>query len=69
MAQARSLDEQELARVLAQIEHSRQAHRNRAMRLLTHWAGLRVGEVAVLRWSDVTNSDGQIKDEYGYYLI
>ncbi len=57
MAQARTLEEQELARVLAYIEHGRHAHRNRAMLLLTHWAGLRVGEVAVLRWSDVTNSD------------
>ena len=33
------------------------------MMLLTHWAGLRIGEVACLRWSDVTNSDGQVKDE------
>jgi integrase/recombinase XerD len=33
------------------------------MLLLTHWAGLRIGEVACLRWSDVTNSDGKIKDE------
>jgi len=33
------------------------------MMLLTHWAGLRIGEVACLRWSDVTTSDGQIKDE------
>ena len=63
MAQARTLDEPELARVLAHIEHGRHAHRNRAMLLLTHWAGLRVGEVAALRWSDVTNSDGAIKDE------
>ena len=63
MAQARTLDEPELARVLAHIEHGRHAHRNRAMLLLTHWAGLRVGEVAVLRWSDITNTDGVIKDE------
>ena len=47
MAQARTLDEPELARVLAHIETGRHAHRNRAMLLLTHWAGLRVGEVAV----------------------
>ena len=33
------------------------------MLLLTHWAGLRVGEVACLRWSDVIKSDGAIKDE------
>jgi integrase/recombinase XerD len=63
MAQARTLDEPELAQVLAHIERGRHALRNRAMLLLTHWAGLRVGEVAVLRWSDVTNTDGQIKDE------
>ena len=63
MAQARTLDESELAQVLAHIEHGRHAHRNRAMLLLTHWASLRVGEVAVLRWSDVINSDGAIKDE------
>ena len=33
------------------------------MMLLTQWAGLRIGEVAVLRWSDVTTTDGEIKDE------
>jgi integrase len=33
------------------------------MMLLTHWAGLRIGEVACLRWSDVTTTDGEIKDE------
>jgi integrase/recombinase XerD len=63
MAQARTLDEQELVRVLARICSLKYAARNRAMLLLTHWAGLRVGEVASLRWSDVTTTDGQIKDE------
>ena len=33
------------------------------MMLLTHWAGLRIGEVACLRWSDVTTTDGELKDE------
>ena len=33
------------------------------MMLLTHWAGLRIGEVAGLRWSDVTTTDGLVKDE------
>jgi integrase/recombinase XerD len=33
------------------------------MMLLTHWAGLRIGEVAGLRWSDVTSTDGLVKDE------
>jgi integrase/recombinase XerD len=30
---------------------------------LTHYAGLRVGEVACLRWQDVVNGDGSVKDE------
>jgi integrase/recombinase XerD len=33
------------------------------MMLLTHLAGLRIGEVACLRWSDVMNLDGTVKDE------
>ena len=37
--------------------------RTLAMILLTHWAGLRIGEVAGLRWSDVTTTDGLVKDE------
>ena len=36
---------------------------NRSMLLLTHWAGLRIGEVAGLRWSDVTTTDGLVKGE------
>jgi len=33
------------------------------MMLLTHWAGLRIGEVACLRCSDVTINYRQVKDE------
>ena len=33
------------------------------MMLLTHWAGLRIGEVTGLRWSDITTTDGLVKDE------
>ncbi len=52
-----------MARVLDYIRTRRFAPRNRAMMLLTHQAGLRVGEVACLRWSDVINLDGTVKDE------
>ena len=48
MAQAKTFTEKELKRVLAYIAIHKHAVRNRAMLLLTHWAGLRVGEVAVL---------------------
>jgi len=33
------------------------------MMLLTQEAGLRIGEAAGLRWSDVTTTDGLVKDE------
>jgi len=63
MAQAKTLTKEEMTRVLDYINTRRFAQRNRSMMLLTHWAGLRVGEVACLRWSDVTTTDGEIKDE------
>jgi len=63
MAQAKTLTKDELSRVLDYINTRRFAQRNRAMMLLTHLAGLRIGEVACLRWSDVTNQDGTVKEE------
>ena len=63
MAQAKTLTAAEIERLLTHINSRKHAARNRSMMLLTHWAGLRIGEVACLRWSDVTNSDGQVKDE------
>ena len=49
MAQAKTLTKDELSRVLDYINTRRFAQRNRAMMLLTHLAGLRIGEVACLR--------------------
>ena len=63
MAQARIVESAVLAKVLAYVGTRRHAARNRCMLLLTHYAGLRVGEVACLRWQDVVNADGTIKDE------
>ena len=63
MAQAKTLTKEELTRVLDYIRTRRFAPRNRAMMLLTHQAGLRIGEVACLRWSDVMNQDGTVKEE------
>ena len=63
MAQAKTLTKEELTRVLDYIRTRRFAPRNRAMMLLTHLAGLRIGEVACLRWSDVINQDGTVKEE------
>ena len=63
MAQAKTLSSEDLEQVLAHVETRSHAARNRAMLLFTHLAGLRVGEVASLRWQDVTNKDGSVKEE------
>lgn len=39
------------------------AARNRAMLLLTHWAAMRIGEVAALRVGDVLGKDGSVRGE------
>ena len=63
MTQAKTLTKDELVSVLDYIDTRRFAQRNRAMMLLTHLAGLRIGEVACLRWIDVINMDGTVKEE------
>jgi integrase/recombinase XerD len=63
MAQARVLSEIELNKVLQYCANHTHPERNRAMLLMTHLAGMRVGEVAALRVKDVLNSEGEIKDE------
>ena len=63
MAQAKTLTTVEIERLLTHINTRKYAARNRSMMLLTHWAGLRIGEVACLRWSDVTTTDGEIREE------
>ncbi len=63
MAQAKTLSSKDFEQVLAYVETRAHAARNRAMLMLTHLAGLRVGEVACLRWQDVTNKDGSVKEE------
>jgi integrase/recombinase XerD len=63
MAQAKTLTDRELKQVLTYVSLHRHAARNRTMLLLTHWAGMRVGEVAALRIGDVLNADNSIKSE------
>ena len=63
MAQAATLTQQQLQRVLDYLRTRRHYKRNRAIILLTHYAMLRVGEVAALRYCDVLEADGQIKPE------
>lgn len=63
MAQAKVLSEKELKKVLNYCDQNKHPTRNKAMLLMTHFAGLRVGEVAALRVKDVLTNEGEIKDE------
>ncbi len=63
MSQARILNSTELRRVLDYVATRKHSARNRTMLLLTHYAGMRVGEVASLRICDVLNDSGTIKEE------
>lgn len=61
--QAKTLNERELQRLLDYVAKTKAAKRNRAILLLTHLAGMRVGEVAAVRVCDVVASDGTVRDE------
>jgi len=63
MTQAATLTQQQLQRVLDYTRTRRHYKRNRVIILLTHYAMLRVGEVAALRYCDVVDADGEIKAE------
>jgi integrase/recombinase XerD len=61
--QAKTLTSVEVKRILDFIALKKHAARNRAMFLTTLYAGLRVGEVAALRYMDVLGVDDEIRDE------
>ncbi len=61
--QAKTLNERELQRLLDFVKTTMNAQRNRAIILLTHLAGMRIGEVAAVRVCDVVASDGTVRDE------
>jgi integrase/recombinase XerD len=64
MGQAKTLTERELKRLLDYVAQHRHAARNRAMLLLTYFAGLRVSEVAALKYADVVAADCTIRGEF-----
>ena len=61
--QAKTLTAQNLRQVLDYVAAHKHALRNRTMLLVTHYAGMRVGEVANLRYADVVDDQGKIRDE------
>lgn len=63
MSKAKTFSSTELRRVLDYIATRPHAERNRAMVLLSHWAGLRAKEISALRYCDVLTASGQVRDE------
>ena len=63
MPQAKTLSNKELRRVLDHVATRPHAARNRLMLLMTHWSGMRVGEVAAVLVGDVVDSTGGVRAE------
>ena len=61
--QAKTLTVEELRRVLDYTATRKHSVRNRALLMTTHLSGMRVGEVASLRNSDVLDAEGNIRNE------
>ncbi|WP_439624022.1 tyrosine-type recombinase/integrase [Shinella sp.] len=63
MKQARVLTEIEFKRLLAVVALTKHAGRNRLALMLSHLAGLRVGEIATLTVRDVVDGDGMVREQ------
>jgi integrase/recombinase XerD len=63
MKQAKVLTEREMKRLLAVVADGRHGARNRMAIMLSHYAGLRVGEIAQLTIADLVNQDGTVRDQ------
>lgn len=61
--QAKTLNNIELRRVLDYTATRKHSARNRALLMTTHLSGMRVGEVASLRNSDVLDGEGNVLNE------
>lgn len=63
MKQARVLTDVEFKRLLAVVAQMKHAGRNRLALMLSHMAGLRVGEIAALIVQDVIDGDGDVREQ------
>ena len=64
MAQAKTLSKAELKQLIHVTNScSRYSQRDSTMLLFTHLCGLRVGEVAALRFDDILDTNGNVRDE------
>ena len=60
---AKTLSQQEIRRVLDHISTRKHSVRNRAILQTSFLSGMRVGEIASLRFKDVVDGEGRIKDQ------
>ena len=63
MSQVSVLSDADIRRVFRVIETTRHAERNRVVFMLSIYAGMRVGEIAALKISDVINQYGEVRSE------
>lgn len=63
MKQAKTLTEKELRRVLDFVATRNHAARNRAILMMGHLSGMRVGELSALRIHDVLDATGKVRSE------
>ena len=63
MSQAKVLTQNEIDQVLRYVSTTRYPKRNRLLVVSSFFSGMRVGELAKLKLSDVLNNDGSIKNE------
>jgi integrase/recombinase XerD len=61
--QAKTITPQDLRKLLDFVAANKHGVRNRTMLLATHLAGMRVGEVASLRYGDVVDAAGEVRDQ------
>ncbi len=61
--QARVPTEAEFRRLTAVVSQGRYGARNRMALMLSYLAGLRVGEIASLRWSDLLDGEGKVREQ------
>ena len=62
MKQAKVLTVVERKRLLSVIANDRHSERNRLAVMLNFLAGLRVGEIAALRVSDIVDGEGRVSN-------
>ena len=63
---AKVLDAKNFADVMAHVAAGQHSLRDQTMLLLSHKAGLRAQEIAGLRWKDVTDANGNVRQDFLY---